>query len=151
MVIVLLAQNKESMLQTILSRAVKITISEEGDSGEDTTEILKLVRRGRRLSAEDVLLFVKENGKEKDRGFLDFLKLWFRDVLYYKSERSTKGLLNGGETAAVKEYADAISYAGINRILDELKRTAERLDANVNYENACVILFEKIRMEMEAK
>ena len=152
-VMLLLSTHRDCFLQTILSRSVKLSLSESENGEEVHEDILKLLRKGRRMLPEDVLQFVKEKSKEKESAgdFLPVIRSWFRDVLVYKSEKSAKALAFKDDASAIKEYADFCSFAGIEHILALTGETMQKLTANVNFELAVVVLFNEIRAEMEEK
>lgn len=152
-VMILLAPKKECFLQTILSRSVKLSISEANELADNEAPILALLRRGKRMGPDDVLAFAREEGKNKETpgAFLDTMLGWFRDVLVFKTARSGSGLIFREEATSVREYADACSYAGIQRIIEAIEGTVKALNANVNFELAVVNLFNEIRSEMEEK
>ena len=64
--------------------------------------------------------------------FLDFLNLWYRDVLLYKSSRRTDRLMFFEERKTIMAMAEESSYEGIEKILQTITKTSDRLKANVN-------------------
>ncbi len=76
---------------------------------------------------------------------LDFLFLWFKDVALYKASRSTDMLLHRDEERLIQSMAKESSFEGIERILEMIKATGRRLNANVNTETTLELLLLTIK------
>lgn len=77
--------------------------------------------------------------------FLEFLRMYYRDVLAIKRGISGQGLIfTGYESRFVRTARDlGLSQAG--RLLDEIERTEDRIKGNVNPELALELLLQEIR------
>ena len=152
-VILLLADRKEYFLPTVLSRAVKLTLTEEETEEEAETPVRTLLRQGIRMKTPDVIRFVNEEQKNKEgrSALTAFLEAWFRDVLALKAGAAISDLSDPKDAAVLKEYAEHLSFEGIGRILREIGETEQKLRANVNFDITMNVLFSIIRTEMEKK
>lgn len=65
---------------------------------------------------------------------LDFMQLWYRDVLMFKATQDTAGFIFKDEYKYISETASKSSFHGIEEILKSMDKAKQRLDANVNYE-----------------
>ena len=65
---------------------------------------------------------------------LDFMQMWYRDILMYKTTKDLNLLIFKDEFSAVKKAASLSSYEGLERILEAIDKARVRLDANVNME-----------------
>ncbi len=77
--------------------------------------------------------------------FLDFLFLWYRDVLLYRSSHRTDKLLFFEERKTIMALAEESSYEGIETILQTIGKTRERLKANVNANTTLELLLLTIK------
>jgi len=157
-VILLITRNSESFLQTILSRCVKLNIFEEQENeesiSEDETAISDSLKRFMmsvpNCDEQAMLNFVDEMTKEKDfsKEMLEKFRLWFRDALIYKGTSSIKLLYFQNDAPIVKGIANAMSFAGINQVLEKITSTQNRIDANVNFELSLETLIETVFQEV---
>ncbi len=65
---------------------------------------------------------------------LDFMQMWYRDVLMYKTTKDINLLIFKDEFPAIKEMSAVSGYDGLERILTAIDKARIRLDANVNTE-----------------
>ncbi len=117
-----------------VGRALKLSSSREfEESREETVALLKSLKQ---KSLSDLAAVAKKKvEKDADPGsFLELLQLWYRDILLYKATNSAKHLIFTGEVQYIKKMASACSFEGLNRILDAITQTADRLSSNVNAE-----------------
>ena len=156
-VMLLLAQNSEVFLQTILSRCVKLRVYEEGEEeaapDEESASVRQQVRaflsQAEQKEEQTMLSFIDFIGKDKlraDEALEDF-RAAFRDVLIYKTGRDVS-LLNAPEdTTVIRNLAGRMSFAGIERVLKHIDRTKKRLDANVRADLSFEVLLLAIQDE----
>jgi len=71
---------------------------------------------------------------------LDFMQLWYRDILLYKVTRDMNTLIFKEEYRAISECGERSTYNGIERILEAIDKAKVRLDANVNMELAMELM-----------
>ena len=80
-------------------------------------------------------------------GFLEFLRLYYRDVLCCKSSGNSEALIFPGEEQTLIRAAKALSYEQLGVILKEIETAEERLRLNVSKELTIELLLLAIRRE----
>ena len=173
-VILLLTENQDILLPTILSRCVQLKLKplkdevikaylmDKMDIPEEKADIYKAFARGNLgkaiwlASSEefqimyDKLLSLLVNLKNMDISelldiikklldesldidqCLDFMQMWYRDVLMYKVTRDMNLLIFGREFNAINEISRVSGYDGLEKILESIDKARTRLEANVN-------------------
>lgn len=91
--------------------------------GMELSEMMEFIRR------------LKEDGLDNGET-LDFCELWYRDILYLKAAGDRCSLIFQSERAVLEKLAGEYSYPALQRILDAVAQTKQRLNANVNFETA---------------
>ncbi len=173
-VIILLADNRETLLPTILSRCVSLSVKNIPNerireylrdsrrlSGGDMDlavafargaigravllaeseefsgylrESVRLLSHAERLSASEELSFLKliadNKGNEKD--YLDFFRVWFRDVLLYKAVGDAQKLTFSDGRREIMRYAERLDYVELRDILDNIDGLEGDLNAGVS-------------------
>ena len=114
-VILLLTTNQDAFLPTILSRCVKHI------KDTDISGLLDYIHK------------VKEENLDI-RECLDFMQMWYRDILMYKTTKDINLLIFRDEFSAVKSVSTTSGYDGLEKILEAIDKARIRLDANVNTE-----------------
>ena len=71
---------------------------------------------------------------------LDFMQLWYRDVLMYKVTQDINLLVFKEEYNTIKEMSASSAYDGIEKILQSIDKAGIRLNANVNMELAMELM-----------
>ncbi len=71
---------------------------------------------------------------------LDFIQLWYRDVLMFKVTQDINLLVFREEYNTMKEMSAASAYDGIEMILQAIDKARIRLNANVNMELAMELM-----------
>ena len=85
----------------------------------------------------------KENKQSATTGindFLEFILIWYRDGLVYKSAKSAEGLIFKEEIQYIKKVLKEISYEDYEEIFAGIETTKEMLRNNVNAETALGVL-----------
>ena len=185
-VIILLTTNKNSFLQTILSRSVVLNLkvlrdqdvegelksrgldedkvetivkfargnlgkalklASSDDFSQMVAEILFLLKNIRRMPADDMIDSVaKVCAYNFDVAeVLDFIQMWFRDVLIFKAERDVNLLVFSDEYTAIRQQAAESDFNGIGRIIEAIDVARVRLNANVKKEQVLELLLETIK------
>ena len=185
-VIILLTTNKNSFLQTILSRSVVLNLkvlrdqdvegelksrgldedkvetivkfargnlgkalklASSDDFSQMVAEILFLLKNIRRMPADDMIDSVaKVCAYNFDVAeVLDFIQMWFRDVLIFKAERDVTLLVFSDEYTAIRQQAAESDFNGIGRIIEAIDVARVRLNANVKKEQVLELLLETIK------
>lgn len=76
---------------------------------------------------------------------MDFMQLWYRDVLMFKATQDTAGFIFKEEYKYIREASAKSSFHGIEEILEALDKAKHRLEANVNYELTMELLLLTIK------
>ena len=76
---------------------------------------------------------------------LDFMQLWFRDVLMFKATQDIAGLIFREEYKYIRETSAKSSFRGIEAILEAIEKAKQRLEANVNYDLTMELLLLSIK------
>ncbi len=153
-IILLLTDNSELFLPTVLSRCVKLS-EEESENGaeEDREELLRaaqltdeVFQNAASLNTEKVLQYTAEFVKLKalGTGILDRFLSWYRDILLCKMGGSLSGDTSEKRRNAAFYLSGKMSFEGINRCITAVQDTRKRLEANVNTE----MCFEVLLMEL---
>ncbi len=123
-----------------LGKAVALASSEEFVRMQEI--VLELLKHVNTMEIREMLAILKEI---KDANLnvgdcLDFMQLWYRDVLMFKATRDTSLFIFKDEYRYIKEIADHSSFDGIEKILKAIEKAGVRLKANVNYEVAMELM-----------
>lgn len=159
--IILLAEGAAGFLATILSRTVKLTLSEDTRAADEedplAEEMLNFLRKADQIRPADAILLTKtmSAAKDKDAGSIrnklipafDVVRTWFRDVSVAKAGGTT--LYRPECREAFVRTAKGLSPEGINRILTGLKEAESNLDSNVNTEGTLSEFFRTLLKEYE--
>ena len=123
-----------------LGRAIHLASSEEFQLLY--SELLHMLKHLKEMDIIELLFYIK---KMKDENLdiydcLDFMQLWYRDVLMYKVTQDINLLIFREEFNTMKEMSAASAYDGIERILKAIDKARIRLEANVNMELAMELM-----------
>ena len=77
--------------------------------------------------------------------YMDILSIWYRDVLLFKATHDVNHLIFREEIQSIRKVADKSTYEGIERIIDALEKSKQRLNANVNFELTMELLLLTIK------
>ena len=104
--------------------------------------VLNLMKHVMDMPIADMLASLKEmkDANLNIKDCLDFMQLWFRDILMFKATRDTSLFIFKDEYRYINEIADHSSFDGIEKILAAIDKAKVRLDANVNYELAMELM-----------
>ena len=72
---------------------------------------------------------------------LDFMQVWYRDVLMFKVTKDANLLIFKDEYSAINELSQKTGYDGFENILQAIDKAKVRLEANVNMELALELMF----------
>lgn len=140
-IIILLTTNAEMLLPTIRSRCICLKVRSGanislGLTEEQRTELFSLVHRlpeSRMADLADMAKNLKE-WKLDIASLLNFFRFWYRDILVWKSTQGKGHLMFPEEISYYREKSEALSYAQLNRIFDQIQEAESRIRSNVNYE-----------------
>jgi len=94
-------------------------------------------------SMTDIANAIKTASEHKDdiNQYLALIRVWFRDVLLYKSTENKDKLIFQNEISTIVHMSQMWDYDGINAILKALDNVESRLKYNVNFEATMEVLF----------
>lgn len=128
-----------------MGRAIMLAHSEHFNEIRD--EALKLLKYVREMEFSEVVTAVNNVTayKLEITDYLDFIMIWYRDVLLYKATKEIDKLVFKDQIKYIKEQAKTSSYEGIQNIIAGLEKAKSRLKANVNFELVMELLFLTIK------
>lgn len=117
-----------------LGRAVYLAQSEEFQGMY--SELLHMLKHLKETDISELLDYIHKLKEDKAdiSGCLDFMQMWYRDVLMYKTTKDINLLIFKEEYSAVKSAGTTSSYEGLEKILEAIDKARVRLGANVNME-----------------
>ncbi len=117
-----------------LGKAIELSGSEA--FGQMYDLLVGMLVRIRGMELSEIMALIKEL-KDNDldnAGTLDFIELWYRDVLFYKATGAGDRLVFRGEKDVLRSLAEKDDYRQIERILEAIGQARTRLASNVNFE-----------------
>ena len=106
-----------------------------------------LLKDGDKMAVADMLLefkAIKEGGFDIEE-CLDYMTLWFRDVLMFKATKDINLLVFKEEYSYIKRQADKSSFEGLEKIIEAFDKAKRRLNANVSFELTMELLLLTIK------
>lgn len=119
-----------------------ISIASSDDFKAMRGEILNLLKRIKEMDISELLEAIQKMKEDHldINECLDFMQLWYRDVLLYKVTKDINLLIFKDEYRTINEISKNSGYDGMERILESIDKTRVRLDANVNMELALELM-----------
>ena len=71
---------------------------------------------------------------------LDFMQLWYRDIVMYKVTKDINLMIFKREHNAINEICEKSGYDGLELILQAIDKARVRLNANVNQDLALELM-----------
>lgn len=117
-----------------LGRAIQLASSEQFRA-----MYMQLLQLLKNIHALDISVLLEEIRRIKEGNLdiyecLDFMQLWYRDVLLYKVTKDINLLIFKNEYRAINEASQYSSYEGLENVQKAIDKARVRLDANVNME-----------------
>ena len=123
-----------------LGRAIALASSEDFNlMRQEVLHVLKHVKDADISELLDYIRKLKEDNLDIYE-CLDFMQLWYRDVLLYKVTKDINLLVFKDEYRSIKEISQVSGYDGLEQILDAIDKARVRLDANVNMDLAMELM-----------
>ena len=172
-IVILLANNPDVFLQTILSRCVVLDLKPLKDdvvikylkdhydnigdyeckfaarfaAGRIGRAIMDVIKDAKDMDSADIMTSVKRvtNYKLTIDDYLDLMLMWYRDVLMFKSTNDTNLLIFNDQMTLIKNQAQTMSYEGLQDIINSIDRVKVRLQANVNFDLVIELLIMAIK------
>ncbi len=123
-----------------LGKAISLVSSEDFKLMHE--EVLRLLKSIRKMDISELLEYIRKLKEDNLDIYecLDFMQMWYRDVLLYKVTKDMNLLIFKDEYRAVNEISMNSSYDGLEKILEAIDKARVRLDANVNMELAMELM-----------
>ena len=128
-----------------IGRAIMLANSEHFNEIRD--EAIQLLKNIDHMELGELVETVKRVASYKIEvtDFLDFITIWYRDVLIYKATKNIDRVIFAEQLDYIKEKATASSYEGIEIILEAIEKAKARLRANVNFDLVMELLLLTIK------
>lgn len=128
-----------------VGRALKMADSE--DFAAMMHEVMTWMETIHKMSIEELLAAVGRLAEYKleIEDCLDFIRMWYRDVLLFKVTNDLNVLVFQESYRAIREVASHSSFEGIEEVMQAIDTAGRRLDANVNFELTMELLLLAIR------
>lgn len=99
-------------------------------------EILHMLKHLKEADISELLDYIHKLKDENlnIRECLDFMQMWYRDVLMYKTTKDINLLIFKDEYPTIQSMTTVSGYEGLEKILEAIDKARIRLDANVNLE-----------------
>lgn len=128
-----------------MGKAIQLAKSAEFDAVK--SQFIRLMKNIENMGYVELLQAVNDAQSDEFglQDYLDFILIWYRDVLFYKATRSADGLVFREEVSSIDARASKTSYEGIEEIVKAIEIAKARLNANVNEEIVTELMFSKIK------
>lgn len=127
----------------------------ESDSFKETkdsvTELVRDVANGGMDTIAQVIkgLSMYKDDKDGLEDYLNMLRVWFADVLKYKSTKDDSDIVFQESLNEIKQISDQISYDNINGILDEINKAETRIKSNVGFDSNLEVMLLGIKERIQ--
>lgn len=123
-----------------LGKAIKLAGSEEFRLMYD--EVLHLLKHMKDMDISELLDYIRKLKEDSLDIYecLDFMQIWYRDVLMFKVTKDANLLIFKDEYATISGMSKQTGYDGFENILNAIDKARIRLDANVNMELAVELM-----------
>ena len=135
-----------------IGKAEKLISSDSfKDSKNSVTDLVRDVANG---GMEAIAKAVKDLNDYKDdkeglRDYLDMVRVWFGDVLKYKSTKDVNDLVFQESLTEIKQLADHISFENLNGIMDEIYNAEGRIKSNVGFDSNMEVMLLGIKERLQ--
>lgn len=132
-----------------IGKAISLATMEDFYTTKDAA--ITLAKIIPRTDVIDLISRMKEISDYKNRidKYLDFLYVWYHDVLIYKATADANFCLFSDELSDIVLQAERFSYSGLETVLAAVNDAKVRLKANVSFELVIELLLMKIKDCME--
>lgn len=135
-----------------IGKAEKLVSSDTfRESKDSVTELVRNVANG---GMDAIAQSIKDLNAYKDdkdslRDYLDMLRVWFGDVLKYKSTKDDTELVFQESLTEIKQLADHISFENLNGIMDEINNAEGRIKSNVSFDSNMEVMLLGIKERLQ--
>lgn len=123
-----------------LGKAVQLASSEEFNLMR--SKVLSIMKHVKEMDISELLAAIKElvDLKLDINECLDFMQMWYRDVLMFKVTNNINLLIFKDEYKAINDAAKVGSFEGLEGVVHAVDKAKIRLGANVNMELAMELM-----------
>ena len=123
-----------------LGRAIHLASSESFQTMYG--DLIHMLKHLKEMDIMELLYYIKKIKDDNQDLYdcLDFMQLWYRDVLMYKVTQDINLLVFKEEFNTIKEMSAASAYEGVELVLQAIDKARIRLNANVNMELAMELM-----------
>ncbi|HBA69981.1 MAG TPA: DNA polymerase III subunit delta [Lachnospiraceae bacterium] len=128
-----------------IGKAKLLASSEEFDHvKEEAVTLLKYIND---MEISEIVAAVKKINEYKldVNDYFDILAIWYRDVLLFKATNDANHLIFKEEIQYIRRVADRSTYEGIEKVIEALDKSKQRLNANVNFDLTMELLLLTIK------
>ena len=128
-----------------VGKAKLLASSEEFDKVKE--EAITLLKYIKEMELNEIVAAIKKITEYKVdvNDYMDILSIWYRDVLLFKATHDANLLIFKEEIQHIRKVADKSAYEGIEKIIDALGKSKQRLNANVNFDLTMELLLLTIK------
>lgn len=128
-----------------VGKARLLAKSEEFDKVKE--EAIALLKNIKEMELNEIVAAIKKINEYKFdvNDYMDILSIWYRDVLLFKATHDANHLIFREEIQYIRRVADKSTYEGIEKIIDALEKSKQRLTANVNFDLTMELLMLTIK------
>lgn len=128
-----------------VGKAKLLAKSEEFDKVKE--EAIILLKNIKEMDLNEIVTAIKKINEFKFdvNDYMDILSIWYRDVLLFKATHDANHLIFKEEIQHIRKVADKSAYEGIEKIIDALEKSKQRLNANVNFDLTMELLLLTIK------
>ena len=128
-----------------VGKAIRVATSEEFN--EIKNDCVHMLKYAKDMQVYELIQAVKELTKYKLQiyDYLDFMLMWYRDVLLLKATGNANSLIYQEQYSSIRDRGNQSSYEGIQKIIEEIEKAKVRLRANVNFELTIELLWLTIK------
>lgn len=126
-------------------KAIRYSISDDFEHKKE--DILHILRYIDEMELNEVVAGLKtiSDNKPSIEEYIDFMLLWYRDILMFKATNDPNLLLYKNDYPSIKRQANIRSYEEIEKIINSMEKAKIRLKANVNFDIAIELMLLTIK------
>ena len=128
-----------------IGKAIRLaTVSDYQEIYDFCVHLLKYIHE---MPVYEVIYAMKDLSKHKLEisDYLDFIMVWYRDVLMLKATNNPNKILFKKEYKDISKQSQRSSFEGLEQIIMAIDKAKQRLDANVNFDIAMELLMLTIK------
>ena len=128
-----------------IGKAIRLaTVSDYQEIYDFCVQLLKYIHE---MPVYEIIYAMKDLSKRKlnINDYLDFIMVWYRDVLMLKATNNPNKILFKKEYKDISRQSQRSSFEGLEQIISAIDKAKQRLDANVNFDIAMELLMLTIK------